>query len=75
MKGKMSGVERVIRVVIGLAIVGAGYYYKNWLGLIGLIPLITAAIGWCPLTCCGKSSCSSKPEAKDEHKHGSGCCH
>ena len=48
MKTNMGGADRVIRVVLGVAIIAAGYYYKSWFGAIGLIPLFTAIVGWCP---------------------------
>ncbi|PCH63792.1 MAG: hypothetical protein COC09_04715 [Gammaproteobacteria bacterium] len=38
-----------IRIILALVIFGAGYYYQSWWGLVGLIPLITASISWCPL--------------------------
>jgi len=40
--------ERVIRVVVGLAIIGAGFYYQSWWGAIGLVPVLTGLMGWCP---------------------------
>jgi len=40
--------ERVIRVVVGLAIIGAGVYFQSWWGAIGLIPVFTGIVGWCP---------------------------
>lgn len=40
--------ERVIRVIVGLAIIGAGVYYQSWWGAIGLIPVLTGVLGWCP---------------------------
>jgi len=40
--------ERVIRVIVGLAIIGAGFYYQSWWGAIGLIPVFTGIVGWCP---------------------------
>lgn len=49
MKQNVGTVDRVIRVILGLAIIGLGIGFKSWLGLIGLVPLLTAAIGWCPL--------------------------
>lgn len=49
MKQNVGTVDRVIRVILGLAIIGLGIGFKSWLGVIGLIPLFTAAIGWCPL--------------------------
>ena len=48
MKTNMGGVDRVIRIVLGLAIIAAGFYYKSWFGVIGLVPLVTAIVGWCP---------------------------
>ena len=53
--------DRIIRVLIGLALIGLGVYFNSWLGAIGVIPLVTAAIGWCPLYVpFGLSSCSTK---------------
>ncbi len=48
MKCNVGGIDRQLRVVMGLAIIGAGFYYQSWLGAIGVVPLFTAAIGWCP---------------------------
>jgi hypothetical protein len=48
MKKNMGSADRVIRGILGVAILGAGYYFKSWFGLIGLIPLATAFISWCP---------------------------
>lgn len=41
-------IDRVVRVVAGLAAIAAGLYFHSWWGAIGVIPLFTAAIGWCP---------------------------
>lgn len=41
--------DRIIRVILGIAIVVAGLYFQSWWGLLAIIPLATAAIGWCPL--------------------------
>ncbi|MCL1075089.1 YgaP family membrane protein [Shewanella dokdonensis] len=49
MQCNVGTTDKVIRVIIGLAIMAAGYYYQSWWGIIGVIPLLTAAIGWCPL--------------------------
>jgi len=42
-------VDRIIRIVVGVAIAVIGFYYKSWLGLIGIVPLLTAGVGVCPL--------------------------
>lgn len=49
MKKNIGITDKWIRVVIGLVIGVAGIYFKSWWGLIGLIPLATAFINWCPL--------------------------
>ncbi|MCK5717700.1 MAG: DUF2892 domain-containing protein [Thiomargarita sp.] len=41
-------IDRIIRVIIGMGMFGAGMYYQNWWGLIGLMPVFTAAFGFCP---------------------------
>jgi hypothetical protein len=42
-------VDRIIRLVAGIAIGALGIAYNSWLGLIGLVPLLTAGIGLCPI--------------------------
>jgi len=49
MKHNIGTVDRVVRIVLGLAIAAAGIYYRNWLGLIAIIPLATAVVRFCPL--------------------------
>lgn len=39
-----------IRVFVSLAIIGAGIYYKNWVGLLGIVTLLSAFTGSCPLS-------------------------
>ncbi len=42
-------IDRIIRAGIGVAIIGAGVIFKSWWGLIGIIPLGTASVGFCGL--------------------------
>lgn len=55
--------DKVLRLIIGAVIIAAGIYYQNWLGAIGLIPIITALLGFCPAyTLIGASTCKpAKP--------------
>jgi hypothetical protein len=48
MKKNMGIMDRRVRIALGLAIIAAGFYFQSWWGAIGLVPLATAAIGWCP---------------------------
>jgi hypothetical protein len=42
-------IDKIVRVIVGVAIAVLGFYFKSWWGLLALIPLLTAAIGFCPL--------------------------
>ncbi len=48
MQCNVGKTERRIRMIIGAGIVGAGIYYQNWWGAIGLVPLLTGVFGYCP---------------------------
>lgn len=49
MKQNMGTTDRVVRAVLGIAGVALGFYFRTWWGLFALIPLVTAALGFCPL--------------------------
>ena len=58
----VGNAERVVRVLAGLAICGAGVYFQSWLGLIGLVPIATGATGYCPpYQLLGISTCKAPP--------------
>jgi len=48
MKANVGGLDRVLRITVGLAILGAGYYFKSWWGLVGLGPITTGVFRFCP---------------------------
>jgi sulfite exporter TauE/SafE len=63
----MGTIDRVVRVVIGLVLIAYALGYVapgtgwNWAGWIGVVPLLTALIGSCPLyTVLGLSTCPAK---------------
>jgi hypothetical protein len=48
MKCNVGGIDRILRVVVGLAIIGYGAMVGSWLGAIGLVPLLTGLFSFCP---------------------------
>lgn len=49
-----SGLDRIIRVVLGAALVVGGFFFINGmlgivLGILGLVFVVTGAIGFCPI--------------------------
>ena len=49
MKTNVGSTDKIIRILLGIVIMAAGYFYSSWLGLIGIIPVLTVFMGFCPL--------------------------
>ena len=49
MEKNIGSTDRILRIVAGLIIMIVGAFYGSWWGLIGIIPLATAFMQWCPL--------------------------
>lgn len=48
MKTNMGSADKIIRLILGVVIIGLGIYFKSWWGLVGLVPLVTALMNFCP---------------------------
>nr|WP_314467309.1 DUF2892 domain-containing protein [uncultured Campylobacter sp.] len=55
----LSKKTRIIRALIGLAIMIAGAAFSSWWGLVGLVPFIVGVTGFCP-ACYFLNRCSLK---------------
>ncbi|MDD0811075.1 DUF2892 domain-containing protein [Curvibacter sp. RS43] len=45
----VGGIDRVLRILVGLVLLGlAATDTVGWWGWLGLVPLATGIIGWCP---------------------------
>ncbi|HNQ92442.1 MAG TPA: DUF2892 domain-containing protein [Alphaproteobacteria bacterium] len=78
MKQNIGNTDKIVRIIAGVALLSLLVLMEGdakWLGLIGLVPIGTALIGWCPLyvplglstkcgkgECCGGGNCGSKTE-------------
>jgi len=49
MKANVGSIDRTLRFIAGLTLLGAGYYFKSWWGLVGIVPLLTATFRYCPV--------------------------
>ena len=49
MKKNVGTVDKIIRIVLGVAIAVLGIVYQSWWGLLAILPLATAFIGFCLL--------------------------
>lgn len=68
MQENIGNTERVIRVILGLALLSLLFILEgnaSYWGLLGLIPLATAAVRWCPIwKLLGINTCSA-----EQHVH------
>ena len=63
MKKNVGSLDRGLRALVGVALIAWGLATQNWWGAIGVIPLFTAAIGWCPAYLpFGISSCKTNQQ-------------
>lgn len=53
MTANVGGIDRVLRIAVGVALVlfallGPADLTWKWVGYIGIVPILTGLIGWCP---------------------------
>ncbi len=62
MKHNEGGIDRSVRIIVGLLLIGltVSHQIGAW-GWIGILPLATGLIGWCPAySLFGLKTCKSK---------------
>lgn len=62
MNKNVGGIDRILRIVVGLALIALAVTdtVGVW-GYIGVVPLLTGLIGWCPAYLpLGIKTCSTK---------------
>jgi hypothetical protein len=45
----VGNADRILRIIIGAIIIAAGIFFKSYWGAVGVIPILTAILKWCPL--------------------------
>lgn len=66
MKSNVGSLDRVLRLLLGLALFGAGLFFQSWWGLVGLVPFVTGLLGFCPAyRLLGRSTCPLESKAQD----------
>ena len=48
MKCNVGGADRMIRIIAGVVIILLGFYFQSWWGAVGIIPILTGTLRWCP---------------------------
>lgn len=64
MQKNVGSADKIVRIVLGLGLLSLLFLLEapmKYLGLIGIVPLLTALMGWCPLyTLLGMNTCRVK---------------
>lgn len=64
MNPNVGGIDKILRIVVGLGLIGAAATgtVGVW-GYIGIVPLVTGVMGWCPAyPLLGISTCAVKKD-------------
>ncbi|WP_407276056.1 DUF2892 domain-containing protein [Halothiobacillus sp. DCM-1] len=49
MKANVGSIDKILRIVVGLALILlAVFHVIGWWGYIGIVPLLTALVNFCP---------------------------
>ena len=49
MKANVGSYDAAVRFTVGCAVLWLGIHFESWWGLLGLAPLITSIVCFCPL--------------------------
>jgi Inner membrane protein YgaP-like, transmembrane domain len=67
MNANVGGVDKVLRIIVGLGFLSLILILQGdvrWWGLIGLVPLLTGLVNFCPLySLIGVSTCPMKDKS------------
>ena len=61
MKINVGGIDKILRIAVGLALIAWALVGGPVWAWVGVVPLATGAIGWCPAyTLFGMNTCPTK---------------
>lgn len=48
MKTNVGSIDRLIRIVLGVVAIALGFIFKSWWGVVGVVPILTGVLNYCP---------------------------
>jgi hypothetical protein len=65
MKTNVGSIDRTLRIIVGVALLATGFFLNSWWGLVGIVPILTGIVRFCPAYLpLGLSTCS-RPKGKE----------
>ena len=49
MKINVGKPDKIVRIVLGIVIIGVGAYFGSWWAIVGLVPLLPGFMNFCPI--------------------------
>jgi hypothetical protein len=65
MKANVGSYDCAARFIVGCLVMLAGNHFQSWWGLLGILPILNAIVGFCPLY----AVVGINTTACDEHEH------
>lgn len=69
MKINVGTPDRIVRIVVGIAVIGLGYYFGSWWGAVGLVLILTSLVSRCPAYSLMRISTIPKQQKTTGQKH------
>jgi hypothetical protein len=69
MKPNVGSFDAAARTVGGILVILVGHLYRDWWALLGVVPILTALLAFCPAYCLFHFNTSAQDE--DEPRGGS----
>ncbi|MBE2281620.1 MAG: DUF2892 domain-containing protein [Ignavibacteriaceae bacterium] len=61
----VGSTDKIVRYGLGIIIIAAGLYFQSWWGVLGLVPIATALVGFCgAYTLFGVNTCKLDEKKK-----------
>lgn len=48
MKANVGGLDKNLRIVLGIIVIALGFIFQSWWGVIGVVLLATGILNFCP---------------------------
>jgi hypothetical protein len=62
MKHNVGSFDAGARTVAGFLIILVGHHYREWWALLGVVPIVSGALGFCPAYCLFHFNTTSQDE-------------
>lgn len=66
MKTNVGGSDKIIRILLGIAVIVLGIVFQSWWGVVGVVFLFTGVFNFCPIY--SVLGVSTKPKIDTEKK-------